>query len=423
MLRTPDRNFYFVGFGSIGQALLPALIGNGVNSNRIFILSADLDGLNVAREYGLDIHVNPLMKEGFKSVLDHVFNINPGDVIINVSVNVSSIDLLSHCREKGWLYIDTSIEDWDDYSNKSNQEFRYEMNRFRTPGPTSVVCHGANPGLITHLMIEGLLSLATIKNFKDFESYGDLAEKLGIQVIQIAEHDTQKTTEKLDHHVFYNTWSVDGLMAELLQKAELGVGSHERLDQRNTLLTNGAETRVKSWTPSSGPCESYLIAHPESSAISDFLCHGHYRPTVYYAYNPSQHTKDSIEEWKSSGYQAPSGKKVLKDALDSGIDELGVLFVFDGGSYWYGSTLSLDEARGDNAYKHNSATSLQVIAGIIGAIEWMLIHPNAGLVEPEQMDSSLILSLAKPYLGKVHGVLTDWVPLNSSRMLLQNFLV
>jgi homospermidine synthase len=48
-----------------------------------------------------------------------------------------------------------------------------------------------------------------------------------------------------------------------------------------------------------------------------------------------------------------------------------------------------------------------VLAGMIWAIE----HPQAGIVEPEELDFERILEIAEPYLGKVVGVYGDWTPL------------
>lgn len=421
---TSNKSFYFIGFGSIGQALLPALIAKGVPPSKINLLAADLDGLEIAKEFGLEIKLNPLYKENFKETLSSVFDIKKGDVVVNLSVNVSSIDLLTYCQEKEWLYIDTSFEDWDDYSDKSNQEFRDKLHNLNpNKSTTAVVCHGANPGLISHLAVEGLRSLAKLKNISDFDSYGELAYKLGIKVIQIAENDTQISDEILDSNTFYNTWSVDGLVAELLQKAEIGVGAHESLSQKNTLDSIGANTLIKSWTPSAQDSIAYLIAHPEAASISEYLTFNNYKPTVYYAYNPSPHTKKSIDKWKDSGYTPPISKKVLKKELTSGTDDLGVLFVYEGGAYWYGSALNLADARGIAGFDHNGATSLQVVAGLLGALEWMLLNQNAGIVEPEQLDSDLVLLIARPYLGNVYGIESLWKPCPSGDLYIDNFLI
>jgi len=129
---------------------------------------------------------------------------------------------------------------------------------------------------------------------------------------------------------------------------------------------------------------------------------------VYYAYRPSRLARASLERWQSRNHRPPEKKTILCDQLESGSDELGVLFVFPGGAYWYGSTLGLADAR--KLAPHNNATSLQVVAGILGALEWMRQNPAQGVVEAESMDAEVVLEVALPLLGKVAGVMSDWQP-------------
>ncbi|PIV75553.1 MAG: homospermidine synthase, partial [Rhodocyclales bacterium CG17_big_fil_post_rev_8_21_14_2_50_68_7] len=82
---------------------------------------------------------------------------------------------------------------------------------------------------------------------------------------------------------------------------------------------------------------------------------------------------------------------------------------------WYGSRLSLDEAR--RLAPHNSATSLQVTAAVLAGIVWALRNPQEGVVEPEQLDWQLVLEIARPYLGRVVGVWSDWTPLSGRARL------
>jgi homospermidine synthase len=101
---------------------------------------------------------------------------------------------------------------------------------------------------------------------------------------------------------------------------------------------------------------------------------------------------------------------VLLDEIDSGTDELGVLLMGHAkGAYWYGSRLSVGEAR--RLAPFNSATSLQVSIGVLSGIVWALENPAAGIVEAEDMDFARHLELSRPYLGPMVGEYTDWTPL------------
>jgi homospermidine synthase len=79
------------------------------------------------------------------------------------------------------------------------------------------------------------------------------------------------------------------------------------------------------------------------------------------------------------------------------------------GAYWYGSQLSIEEAR--ELAPHNNATSLQVAAGVLGGVIWALEHPRAGVVEAESLDHARILEIALPYLGVMAGEYSSWTPL------------
>ena len=154
--------------------------------------------------------------------------------------------------------------------------------------PTAVLTHGANPGLVSHLVKQALLNIAADTSVQVDEpasraEWAQLAQKLGVKVIHIAERDTQVSSRPKEPNEFVNTWSVDGFVGEGCQPAELGWGSHEKNWPRDGkrhesgrgsaiyLMQPGAATRVRTWTPLSGPFHGFLITHAESISISDYL--------------------------------------------------------------------------------------------------------------------------------------------------------
>ncbi len=211
------------------------------------------------------------------------------------------------------------------------------------------------------------------------------------------------------------------------QPAELGWGSHERhwpedaarhsAGSQAAIYLNrpGAATRVGSWTPLAGPQHAFLITHAESISIADYFTlgdgeHPEYRPTVHYAYHPCDDAVLSLHELAARNWHLQPRERVLKDEIGSGIDELGVLLMGHArGAYWYGSLLSIAQARA--LCPHNSATSLQVTAAAMAGVVWAMQNPARGVIEPDQMPFEEILALCRPYLGDVLGVYTDWTPL------------
>jgi len=433
----------FVGFGSIGQALAPVLLTHwGLAPSRVRALAADEDGARVAADLGIAHQVLPLDASNLSAVLST--ELAPGDLLINVSVNVSSCALIEWSQAHGVLYLDTCVEPWEGgykvgqdrgVAQTTNYALREEALTLKGKGrPTAVIAHGANPGVISHLAKAGLLEMAKARGIDVVpgpHAWGRLCEALGVKVLHVAERDTQ-TAQTAFGNTFVNTWSALGLLSEAWQPAELGWGTHEktfpadgfRHEQGSRvgvyLGGHSVDVRVKSWVPSQGAQDCYLITHHEALSLAQFLSVPHkdkpaipaYRPTVYYAYAPCEATQAGLTRWAHAGYATPSQTQVLREELVSGSDQLGVLFVFDGGAFWFGSTVSLEGAR--QVAPYNNATSLQVVGGMLGALDWMLEHPREGVVEAEELPSDEVLKVARPYLGEVQGYWTAWQPCDAA---------
>jgi homospermidine synthase len=432
-----------VGFGSIGQGALPLLLRHlEIEPAQIAILTAEPRGGEVAAEYGVAFDTRPLTRENYRTVLGP--RLGAGDFLLNLSVDVSSVALIELCRERGALYLDTCIEPWPGgytdpdlppaaRSNYALRESALALRRAGARDPTAVITHGANPGLVSHFVKQALADLGrdTRIGGPAPAARGDwarLAQRLGVKAIHIAERDTQVADLPKAPGEFVNTWSIDGFVSEGSQPAELGWGTHERhfpADGRRHdfgggaaiyLLRPGAATRVRSWTPLEGPYHGFLITHGESISIADFLTladdgAAHYRPTCHYAYHPCDDAVLSLHEFAGKNWRLQAEKRLMMGEIVKGTDELGVLLMGAAkGVYWYGSRLTIDEAR--RVVPHNNATSLQVTAAVLGGLVWALEHPQAGVVEPEDMDHERVLDIARPYLGEMVGVYGDWTPLD-----------
>ncbi len=431
-----------IGFGSIGQATLPLLLRHfQLPASRILIFSAHNHAEAVARQQGAAFRAQPLTRDNYRAVLEPL--LEAGDFLLNLSVEVSSLALMQLCHERGALYLDTCSEPWPGVyadrhktpSQRSNYALREKVLAFRRShpaGPTAVITQGANPGLASAFVKQALLNLAhdngiSTAPLPHHTQWAALAEQLGIRAIHIAERDTQHSTQRKQRGEFVNTWSVAGFLSEALQPAELGWGTHERhwpadavrhgygCDAAIYLNRPGAATYVHSWTPLEGAYLGQLISHSEAISIADHLTrreHGAlvYRPTVHYAYHPCDDALLSLHELAGKNWQAQRQRRILRDEISEGMDELGVLLLGNAkGVYWYGSRLAIEQAR--RLAPDNNATSLQVVAGILGGITWALHHPAAGIVEPDELDHQVMLEIARPYLGEIVGVYGDWTPL------------
>ncbi len=443
----------FVGFGSIGQGVLPLILRHiGVTPERITIVTADDMGRQEAQEYGIRFVKQALVQDNYRQVLEPL--LSKGDFLLNLSVDVSSIALFSLAREKGALYLDTCIEPWPggytdpniSAARRTNYALRESALAMRTPGnkgPTAVLTHGANPGLVSHFVKQALLNIAAdtgvdAGNPRSREEWAALSHKLGIKVVHIAERDTQVANIPKRPGEFVNTWSVDGFISEGCQPAELGWGTHEKaLPPRGQefdfgpkcaiyMLQPGAGTRVRTWTPKAGSFHGFLITHGESISIADYFTHREgdkvlSRPTTHYSYHPSNDAVLSVHEFAGNNWQQQERKRIMNKEIIDGIDELGVLLAgHKKNAYWYGSQLSIDEAR--KLVPYNSATSLQVCVAALSGMIWAMENPERGIVEPDEMDFRRNLEICMPYLGPVVGAYTDWTPLTGRNALFKEDL-
>jgi homospermidine synthase len=432
-----------VGFGSIGQGVLPLFLRHiDMAPSQITIVTAEERGHDEARALGVTFRVTPLTRDNYQSVLAPL--VGNGDVLVNVSVDVSSLALIEFCFAQGALYLDTCIEPWPGgytdpslsasaRSNYALRESALELRKKFPEAPTAILTHGANPGLVSHFVKQALLNVAHDTGAAadvpaDRAGWAALASRLGIKVIHIAERDTQVSTQAKRVGEFVNTWSIEGFFSEGSQPAELGWGSHEKHFPADGsrhdfgggaaiyLNRPGASTRVRSWTPLEGSYLGYLITHGESISIADYLTVGagvdvSYRPTVHYAYHPCDGAILSLHELAGKNWNLQREKRLIMDDIaEGGIDELGVLLMGNPkGVYWYGSRLTVEDAR--KLAPYNNATSLQVTAPVLAGVIWALRNPRRGIIEPDEIDFRPVLDICLPYLGEMAGVWGDWTPL------------
>jgi homospermidine synthase len=175
--------------------------------------------------------------DNYRSVLSPLI---AGGFVVNLSVDVSSVALIRLCRELDAMYIDTCIEPWAGgyvdagipLALRTNYALREEVRKIRGEGPTAVVAHGANPGMVSHLFKRALVRLASDMGHTvaptTREGWANLAMELGVKGLHIAERDTQWADVPKQPDEFVNTWSIEGFLSEGLQPAELGWGTHER---------------------------------------------------------------------------------------------------------------------------------------------------------------------------------------------------
>ncbi|RSC31439.1 homospermidine synthase [Agrobacterium sp. FDAARGOS_525] len=445
-----DGPIIMIGFGSIGRGTLPLIERHfNFDRTRLVVIDPRADIAPFLAEKGIRHIQTHLTKENYKEVLKPLLKgVRGQGFCVNLSVDAASVDLMRICRKHGMLYIDTVVEPWPgfyfdadaDNAARTNYSLRETMlkEKARRPGGTTAVSTcGANPGMVSWFVKQALVNLAKDTGVDieepqshDREGWAKLMERLGVKGVHVAERDTQRAKEPKPFGAFWNTWSVEGFIAEGFQPAELGWGTHENWMPKNAkkqkkgskaaiyLDQPGANTRVRTWCPGLGPQYGFLVTHNEAISISDYFTVRNdggdvtYRPTCHYAYHPCNDAILSLHElFGNGGIPQPVQHVLGEDELVDGADELGVLlFGHEKNAYWYGSRLSLQEAR--SLAPNQNATGLQVSSAVLAGMVWALENPQVGIVEADEMDYRRCLEVQRPYLGPVEGHYTDWTPLD-----------
>ena len=454
-----------LGCGSVAQCTVPLLVSElGLDPSTITIVDMVDNRARVASSLrsGVRYEHTKITRENLAAELS--CRLGAGDMVLDVAWNIETATIVDWCRVHGVRYLNTSVEMWDPYEGAAALNplartlyARHMVLRAMTArwgdnrGPSAVVEHGANPGLVSHFAKQALVEIgerivasaraprrAAIEAALASDDYARLALLSGTKVIHIAERDTQITDRPKEVDEFVNTWSVEGFYEEGVAPAEMGWGTHERRlppgafvhtgdgpNNQICLARPGMTTWVRSCVPS-GPIFGMVIRHGEAFTMSDYLTvrdeHGNvqYRPTVHYAYCPADVAVASVHELTMREWEMQPRQRIMNDEITSGRDELGVLLLgHDFKAWWTGSLLTIDEARA--IVPSQNATTLQVAASVLAAVRWMIAHPCEGLRVPDELPWRDVLEMARPYLGTCHSGPLDWDPVTTRRDLFAEF--
>ncbi len=452
----PGRVVVF-GCGSVAQCVLPMLLDHfSWDPTTVTVIESrsNRDRIASSLARGVRYEQFEITRDNLTDTLGR--HLGDGDLLIDLAWNIDLTELLEWCRDHNVRYLNTSVEVWDPYGDPAStppQErtlywrhmaLRRQLARWGdNDGPSAVVEHGANPGLVSHFTKQALVEIAEavlrdglladrrerLNAALEGEDYAALAHVLDVRTIHVAERDTQITTEPKQVGEFVNTWSVDGFYEEGVAPAELGWGTHEKTMPALGLTHSGEgplnqiclaqmahKALVHSRVPS-GPIVGMVIRHGEAFTICDHLTVWDngvavYRPTVHYAYCPSDVAWASFVELEGNEYVYPERQRILNDDIVSGRDELGVLVMgHPYRSWWTGMLTTIDEARA--VAPHQNATTVQVAASILGAVDWILRAPREGVRVPDELPWRDVLAVARPYVGTTWSGPIDWDPLST----------
>ena len=159
-----------------------------------------------------------------------------------------------------------------------------------------------------------------------------------------------------------------------------------------------------------------VIRHGEAFSISDRLTvldengNAVYRPTVHYAYCPTDAAIASLHELRMRGLDLQTDQRIMGDEIIDGRDELGCLLLgHDFGAWWIGSLLDINETR--ELVGGQNPTTLQVACSVLGCVFWMIRNPEEGVKLPDDLPHEEVMKIAMPYLGPFVSEPSGWRPL------------
>ena len=453
-----QNNVLVLGGGSVAQTVVPLLIEHEVAASQITIVDMRDTRARFSESIskGAKYIIDELTQENMSEFLSKY--LKAGDFLLDLAWNIDANAIIEWAHDHGVVYLNTSLELWDPNSNPSartpqertlyyrHMKLRKLTDTWKGQGPTAIVEHGANPGLVSSLTKKALVEIAekSIAENADFpgvkealqkEDYPRLAQKLGVKVIHIAELDTQITDKPKQLNEFVNTWSVEGFYEEGIAPAELGWGTHEKKLPPNAFTHQGgpenqigiahpgAATWVRSWVPEQENT-GMIVRHGEAFTISDHLTvwengKAVYRPTVHYAYRPCDGAIASMRELEQSQWEITPNQRIMNDEIIDGEDRLGVLLMgHQYKSWWTGSLLNIQDAR--KLIPGQSATTVQVGSAVYAAVAWAMHNPNRGYLVPDELPWQEILKYAEKYWNFV-SFQSDWDPISTRNDLFKGW--
>ena len=208
-----DGPIVMIGFGSIGRGTLPLIERHiGFDRSKFVVIAPDDEDRGLLDERKLTFIHAAITKDNYRDVLTPVLTAGPGrGMIVNLSVDTSSVELMAFAKDIDAFYIDTVVEPWPglytdrnrSISQRSNYALReslLDLRRRRPGGITAVSCCGANPGMVSWFVKQALLDVAGEIGLKfdepeDAGRLGAADARAGVKGIHIAERDTQRARD------------------------------------------------------------------------------------------------------------------------------------------------------------------------------------------------------------------------------------
>ena len=453
-LDVKNKKIVFLGYGAVAKCVLDYFDKYFTFSRkRIVLVDRTKDAFTGPNLKGIKKIVMTVDSTNFEDLIK-LLNLKKHDIIIDLTTSTVTYYFIKMCLIHNFHYINTSIEDENDSMLGTSIDCQQHMvasiaSEFPHAKCTILTECGQNPGLIQHYVLYALGKMNELNpSSKKLSKYSpeqmqSVIRDYKVGSILMSEIDNMVTTQPLEKGIIYNTWSVAGYFFEAKDKTELVHGKSNEFihptfppekiseitmkiydkmrgksDYNVMFLTeNGLRTTLNSICPVLNEKDEIvftnyrgkLIHHGEMFDMARYF--GKYAPFMSYVYKTSPYVDQSIKNFREqfnaddkdlwlyvnqeNNFKVFDGKNIV------GHDTVGCT-IFCGEQkvdriFWCGSILSTT----DKIVKHDyTPTIVQVAAGVLSGLSFIVEHPNLGWIEPTDLDTDYMIEKSEPLLGK-----------------------
>ena len=308
-------------------------------------------------------------------------------------------------------------------------------------GPSAVVEHGANPGLVSHFTKQALEDIArrvprrtapartrdaieAALRRRRVEPPRAAARRQGRSTSPSATRRSQRAEGRgrVRQHVVGG-----GLLRGGHRAGRDGLGhAREAAAARSRTRTTGAARATRSAWPSGLQDVGALVGavrrdrrhgHPPRRGVHDLRApdggengEAVYRPTVHYAYCPADAAMATCTSCRCATTSCSRAQRIMSDEIIDGQDELGVLLMGHPCTAWWTARCSTSRRRAGSC-PIRTRPRCRSRRRCSAAVQWMIANPRRGVRVPDELPHEEILAAAKPYLGPIASQRSDWTPL------------
>src|SRR5258706_2969249 len=162
-----------IGFGSIGKGTLPLIERHiAFDRSKFVVIAPDDSDRRLLDERQIRFIHQALTEDNYREILTPLLTAGPGrGMVVNLSVDTSSVALMEFCKDLDTFYIDTVVEPWpglytdrnrsiSERSNYALRESVLDLRRRRPGGVTAASCCRAHPGMVSCMLQQPLVGIA-----------------------------------------------------------------------------------------------------------------------------------------------------------------------------------------------------------------------------------------------------------------------